>query len=237
MIFNLFILAWCSWAVFLNNPIISRVFKLFVILCNILFLLVLISHSLKLSVYFSPSELYSMITEEERKIIFGGILFAVTKSFALSTATHKHIKKNIPQYLIYSVSYLTIYCGAIKGLDRNTILGVHPLTQIASLMFIVAIWNVIEPYWNKRGRNINQIVFGQILLTNVILVGYNIYFELTQFKILGLTSAWVMLFFWATFWQVCSLDTEKNLPLVGNYLNTISFRCRRMLNDYFPRRR
>lgn len=233
MVINFLIFSSCCCAVFIDNAITSRSFRLVVVLYNILFWLVLISHGLKLFAHLSLSEINSLTTKEGREFILGGIIFTVSKSFVLSTATHKHIKKNIPQYLIYSVSYLTIYWGAIKGLDRNIILGIHPLTQIASLMSIVVIWDIIEPLLNRR-RNLSQIAFIKLLLTNIILVSYNIYFELTQFKILGLISVWIMLFIGTTFWQICSLDTENNIPLVGNYLSTISFRCRRMLNDYFP---
>lgn len=189
MIFNFLIFFSCCFAVLLANGIISRTLKFVVIVCNILFLLVLVVHSLKLSIHFSPSELNSLITKEGKEFIFGGIIFSLFNSFALLTAKHEYIKLNIPQYLIYSVSYLTIYYGDIRGLDYNIVLGVHPLTLLVSIFLpILTIWDTIKPSLNKREGNLNQIVFIRILLVNVILVGYNIYFELTQFKILGLTS-------------------------------------------------
>lgn len=169
----------------------------------------------------------SVITTEGKVFIISGISYSICNSFILARSKCRQISAMIPQYLIYSVTYSTILYGAIKGLDQNIILGVQPLTLLVSIFVgCVTLFDTIKPYWKKCKNNLNQSHFLRIFFLNILIIIYNVYFDFTQFKTLGISN-WVFLLASSTFWQIYGLDTKNHIPIVGSYLNKASREARR----------
>lgn len=225
MIFFRFLLVAMFTYAYLTKKI-SRILKLFLITVNVLVLFLIIVELAK-SIFLNSTSLNSVSIIGDKTFIIGGITYCICNSSMLIQSKHQHISKMIPQYLIYSVTYLTILYGSIKGLDQNIILGVQPLAPLASIFVgCVILFDTIKPYWNKCENNLNQFQFLRIFFLNTLIITYNVYFDFTQFKTLGI-SIWVLLFASATFWQIYGLDTNNNIPIVGNYLNRASREARR----------